>query len=103
MKNKLKNKYIISTSFIIVLFAVMLLIFYQNITLKLEKNKLNEYLEEYKVLREKIDYLDKINKEYELIKKNNEVLLQEKDNLQSKKEELNNKIKNVKAKIDKLK
>ena len=103
MKNKLKNKYIISTSFIIVLFITMLMVFYQNINLKLERNKLNKYLEEYKVIKEEIDRLEEINSQYEAVIKNNELLLNEKDNLQSRKNELNNKIKEVKAKMDKLK
>lgn len=103
MKKKLKYKYLISSLFIIVLFLIMLLVFYQNITLKKERNKLNEYLDEYKVLKEEIDYLEKISTEYEVAIKNNKLLSNEKDNLQSRKNELNIKIKNVKSKIEELK
>ena len=103
MKKKLKYKYLISSLFIIVLFLIMLLVFYQNITLKIERNKLNEYLDEYKVLKEEIDYLEKISTEYEVAIKNNKLLSNEKDNLQSRKNELNIKIKNVKSKIEELK
>lgn len=103
MKKKIKNKYIISTSLIVVLFLIMLLVFYQNITLKIERKKLNEYLEEYKALKEEIDYLEEINAQYKSVIKNNELLSNEKDNLQNRKNELNIKIKNVKAKIENLK
>lgn len=100
---KRKKKYIISTIVISCLFVIMLLVFYQNITLKMKRNELNEYLKEYKSLKEEVDYLKEIKNNYAVILENNEKLETEKSNLETKIEELNNKVKNINSKIDKLK
>ena len=62
MKKKLnnKNKYLVSTIIIIVLFVIMLFVFYQNITLKFKRNDLNDYVDEYHLLKEEIDNLKEI-------------------------------------------
>ena len=58
--NNLNKKYVISTTIILLLFSIMLIVFCQNITLKIDRNKLNEYLEEYKELKSEIDHLTEI-------------------------------------------
>ena len=103
IKIVMQDKYIISTLIITILFIIMLVMFYQNITLKLKRNELNEYLKEYQLLKEEIDYLTEIKEKYEVIVKNNEELQTEKTNLENKITELNNKINNLNTKIDKLK
>lgn len=101
--NKTKKLYIIATIIIIILFSVMLFVFYQNITLKLERNKLNKYLEEYQLLKEKIDYLTEIKENYNIIVENNNNLSIKKTELENKIEEINKSISNMNTKIDKLK
>ena len=103
IKIVMQDKYIISTLIITILFIIMLVMFYQNITLKLKRNELNEYLKEYQLLKEEIDYLTEIKEKYEVIVKNNEELQTENTNLENKITELNNKINNLNTKIDKLK
>ena len=101
--NKTKKLYIIATIIISILFSVMLFVFYQNITLKLERNKLNKYLEEYQLLKEKIDYLIEIKENYNIIVENNNNLSIKKTELENKIAEINKSITNMNIKIDKLK
>lgn len=98
---KLIYKFLIST--IVALFVIMIIVFYQNINLKLKRNELNDYLEEYKLLKEEIDKLQHLKDDYEIIIKNNQELEQEKIKLQNKLSELDSKITNLNKKIAKLK
>ena len=100
MKNK---RYIISILLISVLFIFMLIVFFQNISLKINRNKLNEKLEEYYTLKEEIDNLTKLQENYEVTIKNNEELSNKKNNLQKEIEGLNNRKNNINKEIEKLK
>lgn len=100
---KTKDKYVISTIIITLLFIIMLVIFFQNISLKLKRNELNRYLDEYKVLKEEIDYLNYINENYEIIEKNNQELENKKTELENKIKQLNSKISDLNIGIEKLK
>ncbi len=98
-----RTKHLFSTIIITILFIVMLFTFYQNITLKLKRNELNSYVEEYQLLKEEIDSLKEMKENYEIILKNNEQLESEKQELEHKIDELNKEITNLNNKIDKLK
>ena len=81
----------------------MLVVFYQNIVLKLKRNELNKYIDEYKELKEEIDYLTYINENYEILEKNNQDLENKITGLENKINELNNKKTNLINGIEKLK
>ena len=100
---KIKDKYIIFTIIIALLFIIMLIVFFQNISLKLKRNELNRYLDEYKALKEEIDYLNHINENYEIIEKNNQDLENKKLELENRIKQLNGKISNLNTGIEKLK
>lgn len=69
-----KKEYRVSVLLISILFVIMLIVFFQNINLKIQRNKLNEKLEEYYTLKEEIDDLTKLQENYEITIKNNEEL-----------------------------
>lgn len=98
-----KKEYIISITLISILFVIMLFTFYQNISLKMKRNELNKYLEEYHILKEEINTLTEINDNYEITIKNNEELEIKKTKLENQITEINNKINNLTKEIDKLK
>lgn len=98
-----KKEYIITISVISILFAIMLIIFTQNINLKKQRNKLNETLEEYYALKEEIEYLTKLQDNYELTIKNNDQLLNKKINLENEIKELNDSKNKLTKEIEKLK
>ena len=101
--NNLNKKYVISTTIILLLFSIMLIVFCQNITLKIDRNKLNEYLEEYKELKSEIDHLTEIKENDNIIVENNNNHSAKKTELENKIAEINKNIANMNAKIDKLK
>lgn len=88
---------------IIILLAIMLTIFYHNTMLEVKTNMMNDYLEEYQILKEEIDTLIEIKENYEIIIKNNEELESKTTELESKISELNNQISKLNKKIDKFK
>lgn len=98
-----KREYVISIALISILFIIMLVAFIQNISLKVNRNKLNEKLEEYYRLKEDIDNLKKLQENYEITIKNNEELSNKKISLEKEIEQLNNKKNNLRNEIEKLK
>lgn len=98
-----KKEHIISITLISVLFVIMSMTFYKNITLKIKRNELNKTLKEYYTLKEEIDNLTELKDNYEITIQNNETLADEKQSLENKIKELNNKINNLNKSLDKLK
>lgn len=98
-----QKEYLISTIFISILFIIMLIVFSQNINLKLQRNKLNEKLEEYYILKEEINNLTELQENYEITIKNNEELSNKKASLEAKIKELTTKKNKLNQEIDKLK
>lgn len=84
---KKKNKFkvikwqtILTIILILLLCVVMLFTFYQNITLKLKRNELNAYIEEYQILKEELNKLEEIKENYEIIVADNNDLETKKRN-----------------------
>lgn len=98
-----KREYVTSIVIISILFIIMLVAFVQNISLKVNRNKLNEKLGEYYALKEDIDNLKKLQENYEITIKNNEELSNKKISLEKEIQQLNNKKNNLRNEIEKLK